>query len=80
MDNEQVKRFIKDPHFPLLMQYLEGFFESMLELKHIDTNRSSDAVHAELIAFQKVTDAFENLKLDTEAIRNEQDKKIASFR
>lgn len=80
MNNIEVTRFIKDPHFPLLMEYFEDFFTEVLDITEIDTDRPSEAVHAELIAYKKVKEAFDSLRYSNEQVRSSSDRNATTFR
>lgn len=80
MDKVEVTRFIKDPHFPLLMEYFKDFFSEVLDITEIDTNRPSEAVHAELIAYKKIKEAFDNLEYSNEQVKSSANTTTTTFR
>lgn len=73
-------KFISDPDWERLEQWIAEFFEHETDISTIDSSRSSEAVHAEIIARQRISNDIALFRNQAAALRNKKTQKKSTFR
>lgn len=73
-------KFINDPDWPKLEQWIADFFQHETDISTIDASRPSEAVHAEIIARQNISHDIALFRNQAEALRSKKDFKKPSFK
>lgn len=66
---EILKKFVLDPEWKKMEEFIMSHFEHETDLTTIDTNKSSEAIHAEIIARQRIARNLLNLKASFETAK-----------
>lgn len=80
MEQETLKKFVLDPEWSKMEEFIFSHFESETDILSFDLDKSSEAVHAELIARQKIAQDIKSLKASFETAKGRVSEKKTSFR
>jgi len=75
-----LEKFIMDPDFERLEDWIAGFFEHETDIASIDTGKSSEAVHAEIIARQRISNDIALFRNQAAALRAKKGHKPTTFK
>ena len=80
MDKELVQKFIMDPEWRKMQEFIEQHFETNTDIHSIDTTLSPETVHAQVIAQQEIDRKIKGLKAVFENLRMQATKKPTTFK
>lgn len=62
MKKELIDKFVKDPQWVEMEDFIVSYFETSTDINDIDTSNSSETVHAEVIARKRIAMMVAKLK------------------
>jgi len=80
MDKELVEKFVMDPDWSKMQDYLEEHFEANTDIHSIDTTLSPETVHAYVIAQQEIDKKIKGLRQYFENLRRTHNHKPTTFK